>query len=307
MIKFSVVIPLYNKQNYIAATISSVLSQTYRDFEIIVINDYSTDSSLEVVKNIQDSRLTIINHEINKGLSASRNTGIKASIAKYVAFLDADDIWKPHFLKKIAELIEDYPEADLFATKYQEIYTGNLIIEHNFNVKTGIVDNFFEQNLNQSIYYPSCLCVNKSIFDTIGFYNENITYGEDIDFNIRAHLAFQLAYYDKPMVEYTMHSENQITQSSISNKVITDFDKYEQENAGNYSLKKYLDFHRYALAKQYKISGNGDKFKSMISRLDLKNLNYKQRLLLHSPVFILKLIKEVKSVLIKAGLNPTSY
>lgn len=304
---FSVIIPLYNKQNYIVKTLQSVLAQTFTDFEIIIINDVSTDNSVDIAKTIQDERIKLINHPVNKGLSASRNTGIKNAVARYIAFLDADDIWKPQFLETIAGLIQSYPEAKLFATKYEEIYRGNVVIEHTFNVGTGIITDFFDSNLNQSVYYPSCLCADKTVFDEIGYYNENITYGEDIDFNIRAHLAFTMAYCSRPLVEYNMQSENQITQSSIDNKTVTDFDSYEDGNPGNKALKKYLDFQRYVLAKKYRQSGNVKMYTKMLSRINKNNLNYKQRILLACPAPVLQLISKVKTLLHKAGLNPTSY
>ena len=100
MPRFSVVIPLYNKENFIEKTMHSLLNQTYLDFEILVVNDCSTDASAAIVKRFDDRRIQIIQHPINKGLSASRNTGIRSAKASYVAFLDADDLWKPLKLEK---------------------------------------------------------------------------------------------------------------------------------------------------------------------------------------------------------------
>lgn len=304
---FSVVIPLYNKQNYITATLQSVLSQTFTDFEVVIINDVSTDESLKVATTVKDSRIRIINHEKNSGLSASRNTGIKNAHAEYVAFLDADDIWKPDFLKEIHNLIVNYPEADLFATKYEEIYPSNVGVIPSFSIGSGIVDNFFLRNLNKTIYCPSGLCVKKSTFETIGLYDEKISMGEDVDFNIRAHLKYRMAYCNKPLVEYTMYSENQIMHSSLSGKTIVDHDYYEKANPGNKELKKYLDFHRYTMAKRYKLAGDMATYKKMVKAIHLANLNYKQQILLYAPVFALKLIKMIKSKLIKKGINPTTY
>ena len=98
---FSVVIPLYNKEAYVAKTLNSVLNQTYRNFEVIIVNDCSTDNSLDVVKAARDHRIKIIEHSENKGLSASRNTGINAATHLYIAFLDADDYWDSTYLETI--------------------------------------------------------------------------------------------------------------------------------------------------------------------------------------------------------------
>ena len=304
---FSVIIPLYNKENYIAATVQSVLNQTFTDFEVIIINDVSTDSSLDVALTFSDKRIRIINHEKNNGLSASRNTGIKNALASYVAFLDADDLWKPQFLEKIYELSINYPEADLFGTKYQEIHPGNSIIEHTYTIKTGLINDFFKKELNQHIYCYSSFCVRKKSFAKIGLFNENISVGEDVDFNVRANLVCSLAYCNDVLARITMYSENQITHSKLSGKTIIDHDYYERENPGNTDLKKYLDFHRYAMAKRYKLDGDKKQYKKLVKSISLGNLNYKQIILLYSPVFVLKAIKKIKRMLIKKGLNPTTY
>ena len=102
---FSVVIPLYNKQNYIKETIKSVLNQTFQNFEIVVVNDGSKDDSIKIIESIQDYRIKLV-HQENSGVSVARNMGIKEANAKYIAFLDADDLWLPEFLQTIYELIQ---------------------------------------------------------------------------------------------------------------------------------------------------------------------------------------------------------
>ena len=97
---------MYNKEKYVAQTLKSVVRQTYQNFEIIVVNDCSTDNSLGVVQAISDSRIKTIEHSENKGLSASRNTGIKAAAHAFIAFLDADDQWDSSFLETISNLIK---------------------------------------------------------------------------------------------------------------------------------------------------------------------------------------------------------
>ncbi|MEL1244159.1 glycosyltransferase family 2 protein [Flavobacterium sp. DGU11] len=306
---FSVVIPLYNKENFIAKTLKSVLAQTFSDFEVVIVNDVSTDSSLSIAQNFVDSRIKIISHPKNKGLSASRNTGIKNASADYVAFLDADDLWKPEFLKTIHILISKYPEAGSFATKYEEVYPENTIIpsfDLQLEKNMGIIE-FYRSNLNQSIYYPSCLCVRKEVFKKAGYYNEMITFGEDIDLNIRLYQHFKLAYCDKPLVSYTMDSQNQITRSGITNKILTDFDKYESIAKNRLDIKRYLDFNRYFIAKLYRMEGNMAGYKKMIKGIDMKNLNYKQRILLILPGFLLKLVSKVKMRLLKRGIVVNSY
>ena len=110
---FSIVIPLYNKANFILATLKSVSDQTFENYEIIVINDGSTDESLSKIEALKLPKLSIHTQE-NKGLSAARNRGVTLARGQYVALLDADDIWKPTYLKSMFKLIENYPNHQIF-------------------------------------------------------------------------------------------------------------------------------------------------------------------------------------------------
>ncbi|RZJ72372.1 MAG: glycosyltransferase family 2 protein [Flavobacterium sp.] len=309
---FTVVIPLYNKENYIAATLNSVLAQTFFDFEILVVNDCSTDDSVAVVRKFIDNRIRVVEHTVNKGLSASRNTGIKEAKAKYIAFLDADDLWKPTFLESIDNLIKKFPQAGIYATKYEEVYENGQIIEiptsHVIGLKKyGSVINHYEANLSKPIYCSSCFCIDKRVVERAGYYNEAITFAEDIDYTIRLNYHYELAFLDESLASYIIYTQNQITHASLKNKVITDFDKYEAAYPDRPDIKKYLDFHRYVTAKLYRISGDMAGYKKMKAGIDVNNLNLSQRILLYAPEFILKGIRKVKRILQKRGLNPTTY
>lgn len=304
---FSIVIPLYNKENYIAATLHSVLSQTFTDFEVLVINDVSTDNSVNIAQTFSNKRVKIINHSVNKGLSASRNTGIKNAKANYIALIDADDVWKPNFLEKIHEMTLNLPDAGLYATNYEEVYSGNTVIQSPQKLESGIITYFFHHELSKHIYCYSSVCIKREVFNEIGYFDESITMGEDVDFNVRANLKFKVAYYNKPLARITMFSENQITHSSLRNKVIIDHDKFEKENPQRADLKKYLDFHRYTMAKRYKLSGDFKNYAKMAKGISPHSLNYKQKLLLYSPAIVLKAVKAIKNLLAKTGFNPTTY
>jgi glycosyltransferase involved in cell wall biosynthesis len=115
---FTVIIPLYNKENYVESALKSVLNQTYTDFEVIIVNDFSSDKSVVKIEPFLSDKVTLIHHEKNKGLSAARNTGIQNAKTEYITYLDADDVWKPNFLELIKELIDTFKEAKIFATRY---------------------------------------------------------------------------------------------------------------------------------------------------------------------------------------------
>src|SRR6478672_7420045 len=124
---FSIVIPLYNKANYFENTLKSVLEQTFTAFEIVIVDDCGSDNSYDVAKRFVSDKIRIIRHDRNHGLSAARNTGIKNANSNYVAFVDADDLWKPDYLQELHQLVSDFSDAKLFATAYEEIYPGNIV------------------------------------------------------------------------------------------------------------------------------------------------------------------------------------
>lgn len=114
---FSVVIPLYNKQDCIRNTVQSVLNQTFPDFEINIVDDGSTDRSLEIARQFDDPRIRVFSKP-NGGVSSARNYGIRQSRKKYIAFLDADDLWYPDYLSEIARLIDKYPGCGIYSAGY---------------------------------------------------------------------------------------------------------------------------------------------------------------------------------------------
>lgn len=308
---FSVIIPVYNKEKYVQAAIQSVLNQTFTDFELLLVDDCSKDNSKNEAAKIISNQIKIIEHTENKGLSASRNTGIKNAAGNFIAFLDADDEWKSEFLATIKSLISTFPEASLFATNYAELYADDVKIINNQKLSTlgneFLVNDFFELNLGKPIYFPGSFCVKKTVFDEIGYFDEKITFSEDIDFNIRANLKFKLAYSTKALVTYTMFSENQITNSSVKNKVFPDLNNYEIYAENNISLKKYLDFHRYIFGRKFKAENDWERLKKIKSEIDFKNLNYKQKLLLLLPNSFVKLFFKMKMLLIKKGIMVATY
>ncbi|MDD5303369.1 MAG: glycosyltransferase family A protein, partial [Elusimicrobia bacterium] len=118
--KVSVVIPLYNKGPHIARALDSVLAQSVRDFEIVVVDDASTDGGAEIVRRHHDRRIRLVGRDKpGPGGHAARNAGIKAAAAPLIAFLDADDTWEPQYLETILRMRKAYPQAGAYATAYR--------------------------------------------------------------------------------------------------------------------------------------------------------------------------------------------
>ncbi len=188
----SVIIPLYNKAATVERAVRSVLNQTVQDFELIVVNNGSTDGGEEVVKRIQDKRLRLVEQK-NLGVSMARNRGIAESRFDYVAFLDADDEWKPTFLETVLALKEHYPDCTVFSTAYQRCDGKGNIQEIKLNrlpqskmettkgIPSLVLDNYFEvAALSEPPFCSISVMVRKSSLKAIGGFPEGVHQGEDL-------------------------------------------------------------------------------------------------------------------------------
>ena len=131
---FSVIIPLYNKEDYIKNTLKSVFNQSFQDFEVIIVDDGSTDKSLQIVKQFIDDRLKVYIQK-NQGVSVARNFGIEKAKSEYIALLDADDLWYENHLFELKKLIEIFPDAGLFCTNHEIKRSPHLVTPAKFNFK----------------------------------------------------------------------------------------------------------------------------------------------------------------------------
>jgi glycosyltransferase involved in cell wall biosynthesis len=209
--KFSVVIPLYNKANHIQRAIDSVLNQSIQNFECIVVNDGSTDDSEKVVENYKDERVKLINQD-NGGPASARNRGIKEAKGDFIAFLDADDEWEKNFLNIISGLIIAYPNAGVFATALRakdgrlSEYNYKNLPPHPWN---GIIPSYFECISNE--VYPlssSTTCIKKDKFSIIGEFDCSLRVGQDVDMWIRAALNNEIAFSSIIGATYYHDAEN---------------------------------------------------------------------------------------------------
>jgi glycosyltransferase involved in cell wall biosynthesis len=308
---FSVVIPLYNKENYVENALKSILNQTFIDYEVLIVNDGSTDKSVDKVIPFLSEKIQLIHHSENKGLSATRNTGIEKASTNYITFLDADDLWKPTFLGTIHRLILTFPEARIFGTNYEEVYQSKTYLPHNGSDSLpenfeGYI-NFFKINIKQGIYNHGSVCVAKEVYEKVGNYNNEIKFSNDIDFNIRANYYFKLAYSNTIQMSYLMEVEHQITRNSILHKKIPNYDIYENWTSENPDLKKHLDFFRYVLAKKLKRDGDTKDWKKIVQSIDQNNLNWKQKIVLKAPQSVLLLVEKTKALLIQKGIKISTY
>jgi glycosyltransferase involved in cell wall biosynthesis len=210
---FSVVIPLYNKADVIERTIKAVLDQTFDQFEVIVINDGSTDESLKIVTGFLDSRIKIIDQK-NSGVSAARNTGIKLAKYDFVAFLDADDLWLPNYLLEQSRLIADFSQASMWGmgwgslgdAGHHEVDHGG--IEYNFR---NIISNYFERSSHANLFFTSAVVIRRNVFDQVGLFDERIEIGEDLDMWYRIIVSNIVVFFNSTMVFYRLNAKNRLS------------------------------------------------------------------------------------------------
>lgn len=302
---FSVIIPLYNKEEYIEDTITSVLNQNFKDFEIIIVNDGSTDNSLIEVKKFKDKRIKLYSQN-NQGLSHTRNNAIKKSKGLFMAFIDADDYWKPNHLEQLKQLITDFPNNGLYATAYTLKKSKNTYhtakyndLPNNFR---GIVPSFFKHSLQHCVAWVGAMCIPKVIFDSIGFFDPEIYSEQDIDLYIRIALKYDFVL-DASKVTSIYNRTMDDNMSNYSEKIsISKFlNAYKEEEKNNKDLNKYMDLNRFSTLVFFKLSGNKFLEKQLLKDVNFNNLTSIQRLILKLPNSIVKLLFKVKETL---KLNP---
>ncbi|MEM5565393.1 glycosyltransferase family 2 protein [Psychroserpens sp. AS72] len=304
---FSVVIPLYNKEQEITDTISSVLAQTFADFEVIIINDGSTDNSLNQVEKFSDKRIRIYTTE-NKGVSHARNFGIKNASAQYIAFLDGDDIWKPQHLHDLKSLIESYPNCGLYCKAYNKI-KGQTIIDSQYkdipkNKKwDGLINDYFYHSVINSLASSSSVAIHKSIFESVGYFNEDYNSGEDTDAWIRIALQYPTAFDNSVSVTHNLNAHHKLTNSLFSARRHMDLNSFSNEESKNARLKTYLDLNRYAIAIQYKLENETTKSKSVYNTIEPKNLSLFQKQIYNCPKFVIKSILNFRNLLRTFHIN----
>lgn len=184
---FSVIIPTFNRIGFLSQAIKSVLSQTETDFELIIINDGSTDNTAQMIKNIDDPRLVYVYQE-HAGVSSARNLGISVAKAEFIAFLDSDDCFKPEKLKIAREYINLFPEINIFHT--EEIWYRDQKLLNQKKIHQKPDGYIFDNALKLCCIGLSTTVVKKDLFKAIGGFDENMPACEDYDLWLRASVLY---------------------------------------------------------------------------------------------------------------------
>jgi len=213
MPKVSVIIPAYNAMTYLPETLESVLNQRFTDFEVLIINDGSSDGIVEWASGIKDSRVKLIS-QANQGLPGARNTGIWHSQGEYLAFLDADDIWESSKLAKQVKCLDKNLDIGMVSSWISTIDpNGNLInIYRNYQFGNELKRELFRSNI---IFCGSTPLVRRMCFEKVGFFERSLKSAEDWDMWLRIAIYYSICVIQEPLVRYRRHPNSMSTKQRI--------------------------------------------------------------------------------------------
>ncbi len=207
--KVSVIMPTYNRAHMIIEAIDSVLGQTFEDFELIVVDNYSSDNTESVIKSYRDKRIKYYKYHNHGRVSASRNYGIKKSSGEYIAFLDDDDLWMPEKLEKQVRLLNSNRELGLVYSDRYFIKNGQtVIIEQPFGGLKPFRGNVFNEILGVCVIPTLTVMVRREVLDRVGLFNLDYIISQDYDLWLRIAEYYPIDFTEEPLAKYRIHGDN---------------------------------------------------------------------------------------------------
>lgn len=207
--RFSVIIPLYNKAPYVAKAIDSVLAQSFTDYELIIMDDGSKDDSYVIAsKSIEGRKNCHLYRQENAGVSMARNNSVAVSTGGYLCFLDADDWWDSCFLEEMSKLINAFPDAGIYGTNYTIV---NETKRKTRVAQIGVEEGFEKGYINycqayaKTMYMPlwtSAVCIPRKVFDEMKGFPKGVKLGEDFILWVSIALKHNVAFLNKPLAYY---------------------------------------------------------------------------------------------------------
>lgn len=205
---FSVIVPLYNKEKYLYRSLGSIQKQTYTNYEVIIVNDGSTDGSLCEAQKYLASNWQIYSQK-NSGVSAARNKGAELATGKLLCFIDGDDEWLPGYLAEMAELVKRYPDAGMWGASYMIISDKKTVIIHRRHGRRRC--NLFKEFIIGQPFHTSGHIIRKSAFIETGGYNLANTYFEDVELMFKVALRYEVATTSSRQTFYYISVEESLT------------------------------------------------------------------------------------------------
>ncbi len=203
--RISVIIPLYNRRSYIRPCIDSVLRQTIPAYEIIVIDDGSTDNSRETIQDLIDNKQILYFYQHNQGISMARNAGIAVASGNYLAFLDSDDLWLPTKLEKQINHLQNNKTIEFVHNDATLIGPNGDLIENTAHFRYFANGNCFDDVLQYCGINMSSVLVSKTLIELIGHFDRRLQGSEDYEFFMRCSLKHNIGFVDEKLTLYRRH------------------------------------------------------------------------------------------------------
>ena len=299
--KFSVIIPSYNKAPYVAKAIASVLSQTFTDYELVIMDDGSRDDSFAIAKKaIEGRKHCFLYRQENAGVSMARNNAVALSHGEYLCFLDADDWWEPTFLEEMSMLVEEFPDAGIYGTNYTIVNET----KHKTRVSPIGVDAGFEKGyINYCQVYAKTLAmplwtgavsIPRPVFDEMKGFPKGIKLGEDFLLWIRIALKYKVAFLNRPLAYYNQDVDADNRGVGRLHKpeehMLWNMDFLAEDERINPDYKQLADNLRtYGLLRYYLSKKCHEAAERELEKVDWKKQPAKTRRLYASPLWFLRL------------------
>lgn len=212
MPRVTVVVPCYNYGHYLEDAVGSLIAQTFTDWEAIVLDDASTDSTPEVASRIRDSRVTHIRHETNWGNIRTFNHGLTLARGDFLVLLSADDRYRPKFLEAVVRMFDEHPEAGVVYTGVEVIDAAGRARQTMRSVmrrhhRTGVYDELHLLLMGNSI--PNCSAVaRREVLNEVGLYNPRFPNAGDWELWLRIAMRHQMGFIQEPLYQYRLHGSN---------------------------------------------------------------------------------------------------
>jgi len=233
--KVSVIVPTKNRVHFLSIAIRSILDQSFKDFEIIIVDAASSEDTRKTVEQFEDARIRYVSEKTDRGISASRNKGIEVSKGEIIAFLDDDDIWMPSKLQKQLNLMRDDPLVGVVYTASFKINeSGEILGYPNLPFLKGhILPKILEKN-----YIGGCstVVVKRECLEKSGLFDEDFFFGEDFDLWVRLAKHCRFDYVGDPLVAYRVHQKRMTTKTDVHQLLAMNrlfFEKHSKELLGD--------------------------------------------------------------------------
>lgn len=293
----SIIIPLYNKVKSITQTLNCVMQQSYQDFEVVVVDDGSTDGSIDIVHKFLDERIRVVSKS-NGGVSSARNVGIKEAKYNYIALLDSDDYWESNYLEEQARMITDFPQAAMWGMGWGYIEKeGCKTMQAHYtdtpNLR-GYVDNHWNKTKKSNIFCSSSVVIRKDVFEKVGYFDERMAYSEDLDMWWRIILNYPVAFNSKILAFYRIDAENRAMNKVIPLKRFLPFyiEKYTDYRLENSDFRRFFDRFCISGVYPYLLRGEYKKdVKRVLSQIDLSEQKFSVRFRVRFPKLFRKIYR----------------